>query len=368
MRKPVLCLSLIAAFVFGTTNASACTDFRVQAKDGTVLITRSMEFGVDMGSNLRTSPRDRAFNLQTIDGKPALSWKAKYGYIYLDGLNIDNTVDGMNEAGLSFEALFFPGYAQYQTVPAGHENEAIPYMNIGDWILSNFKTIDEVRIALTNIYVVTEKLPGVGDMVFPLHFSIYDASGKGIVVEFTEGKMHIYDSIGVMTNSPDYKWHMVNMQNYLHLAPVNPSTVVANGVTFAANGQGFGMIGLPGDISPPSRFVKTAMLAHVALPVDTTLDAVNLAEHIINNVDIPLGLAREPVNGQSTSEKTEWVVFKDLTNKVFYYRTYNNMTLRSIPLSKLHFEANAPRLKMPIADKENVQDISDQFLQAKATN
>jgi choloylglycine hydrolase len=369
MKKSVVGFTFIATCIIGMSSAQACTDFRLQAKDGNVLITRSMEFGANiMHSNLRTSNRERAFDMQTDDGKPAINWKAKYGYIYMDGMNQDKAIDGMNEAGLSFEALFFPGYAEYQKVPAGHEKQALPYISIGDWILGNFKTIDEVRQALANIYLINQKLPGEGDMIFPLHFSIYDASGKGIIVEYVAGKMAIHDSIGIFTNSPAYSWHLENLQNYLHLAPINPTPTVLSGTTFAANGQGYGMIGLPGDISPPSRFVKTAALVKVTSPADNAAANLTLAQHIINNVDIPFGLAREAASGQMSSEQTDWVVFKDLTNKIFYYRTYDNMTINMVQLSKIDFTANSPRLKMPIANGPQPLDFTDKFLQTKATS
>lgn len=340
----------------------ACTDFKVTAKDGTVMITRSMEFALDMKSNVRTSNRGRSFTTTAPDGKPGMHWKAKYGYVFLDGMDVDMAVDGMNEKGLSFEALYLPELAQYQTVPSGKDAEALPYFNFGDWVLSNFDSVDQVRQALSTVFVFSQKLPVLGDMVFPLHFSIYDATGKGIVVEYIGGKLTIHDNMGVMTNSPTYDWHVTNLANYLHLSPVSPSPVVANGVTYIANGQGFGMLGLPGDISPPSRFVKIATLLHVAIPQQDARSALNLAEHVINNVDIPLGLAREPSNGNATNETTQWVVFKDLTNKNLYLRTYGNLTLRRISLNQLDFSEKATRLKMPIASDAFIQDVTDQLM------
>lgn len=361
----------LTAIMFATlftlnTSAEACTDIRITAKDGTVLVARSLEFGLDFHSNIRTSPRDRLFTMTTPNNKPGLSWKAKYGYVFLDGLNTDVATDGMNEAGLSFEELYLPGYAGYQTVPAGQESKGLSYIRFGDWVLSNFKTVDEVKQALSGVYVYAEKIPGQGDMIFPLHFGVHDASGKSIVIEYVDGKMSVYDNkIGVFTNSPTYDWHLKNLLNYLHLMPVNPPAVVDHGVKFAVTGQGFGMIGLPGDISPPSRFVKAAVLTRVALPVDNAAGALNLAEHVMNNFDIPLGLAREPDQGnQPTNELTQWVVFKDLTHKVFYYRTYDNLTLRSVSLSQLNFAPGAERLKMPIASKPFVQDMTGQLLKS----
>ena len=346
--------------------AFACTDFKLTAKDGTIMVTRSMEFGLDLQSSLRSSPRGRVFETLTPDGKPGLTWKGKYGYVFLDAINYDAAIEGMNEQGLSFEALYLPGLAQYQSVPAGQNKQALMYLHIGDWILSNFKTVAEVDDAIDKIYLFEQKIPGMGDMIFPLHFSVYDASGKGMILEYVGGKLHKYDNqIGILTNSPTYDWHLINLNNYVHLRPTNPSAVIANGVKFAATGQGFGMIGLPGDISPPSRFVKTAVLTDVVLQGDDAAAVLNIAEHIINNVDIPRGLARDPQSGGYTDELTQWVAFKDLTHKIFYYRTYNDMSLRAISLDKVDFSEKAPRLKMPIASKAEIQDRTAQFLQAK---
>lgn len=368
MHRFIVKLLNVGLVVLVAVNASsqACTDFRITAQDGTVVITRSLEFALDLKSHLRSSPRGRNISTSAPNGQPGLSWKAKYGYLFLDGLNVDAAVDGMNEAGLSFEYLYLPGETQYQTVSPGQEKQAVPYMAFGDWILGNFKSVDEVRQQLPKIFVVTQKLPGLKDTVFPLHAAIYDATGKGIVVEFIGGKMHIYDNkLGVMTNSPTYDWQMTNLRNYINLTPISPVPVIMKGITFIATGQGGGMLGLPGDVSPPSRFVKTTVLQQTALSVANASGAINLAEHIINNVDIPLGLVREARTGAVSNELTQWVVFKDLTHRKFYFRTYNDMTLREVSLPDIDFSETAPRLSMSIASNGYVQDITNQF---KASN
>ncbi|MDR3478282.1 MAG: choloylglycine hydrolase family protein [Gammaproteobacteria bacterium] len=368
MKKLALGIGIIITALLallGMIDAIGCTDFRVMAKDGTVVVARSMEFAVDLKSNLRTSNRGRVNTMTAPDGKPGLTWTSKYGYLYLDGNNVDAALDGMNEAGLSFEALYLPNLATYQTVPAGKDSQALPYIHIGDWILANFKTVEEVRQALQSVFVFEQKIPEQGEMIFPLHFSIYDNTGKGIVVEYVAGNLTIYDSIGVLTNSPTYNWHTTNLENYLHLSPLNPKAVAISGKTFEANGQGFGMVGLPGDITPPSRFIKVATLMKAAIPVDDATGAVNLAQHIINNVDIVRGLAREPVSGNYIDETTQWVDFKDLTHKIFYYRTYNDLTLRSVAMDKIDFTEKAPHLVMPIASPPTIMDATTQFLDHK---
>ncbi len=360
-------LSILSASL--ALQALACTDFRLQANDGSILITRSMEFAMDLQSSIRTQPRGKQFSTTAPDGKLGLGWISKYGYVYLDGFGIDRVVDGVNEKGLSFEALYMPGEAQYQSVPQGKDNQAMPYLEIGGWLLGNFHTIDEVRSALANVYVCTEKLPGLGDTVFPLHYAIYDATGKGIIVEYTSAGMHIYDNVvGILTNSPTYDWHIINLRNYLYLSPYAPDPIVAGNLVFASMGQGSGSIGLPGDISPPSRFVKIAFLKQTAVPTADMNHTLNLAEHLINNVDIPLGSVRaKQQSGQDVMEYTQWVVFKDLTHHMFYYRTYGDPTLRGIAMDKLDFSPQAARLKMPLNIQPMIVDETSQFLQQKGS-
>jgi choloylglycine hydrolase len=89
-----------------------------------------------------------------------------------------------------------------------------------------------------------------------------------------------------------------------------------------------------------------------------------LADHIINNVDIPNGIARSVDNGKEFADKTQWVVFKDITHKVIYYRTYDNLTLRSLSLAKINFSKDAPILQMSLASPVAIQDMTSQFIKS----
>jgi choloylglycine hydrolase len=365
--KPFLFATLLASFIVVNTPLLACTDIVVAAKDGAQIVARSMEFDVPLGSNLRSSTQNRNFSSITPDGKSGLAWNAKYGYVYLDGMGQNTVIDGMNEKGLSIEALYLPGETQYQAVRLGYEAHAIPYTYFADWVLGNFQSVDEIRQALPTVNVFAQKIPGMGDMIFPLHFAIHDATGKGIVVEFVGGKTNVYNNkLGVVTNSPIYSWQLTNLRNYLNLSPYTPVPVTLNGATFAATGQGAGMVGLPGDVSPPSRFVKMVIYLKTALQTQDAAGALNLAQHIINNVDIPLGTVRaKGQNGIIQYEITQWVVFKDLTNKVFYYKTYNDPTLHAVSLAKIDFSSKATMLKMPINGNATIIDVTSKFRSQK---
>jgi choloylglycine hydrolase len=324
--------AVIMALLMGMSPVLACTSFRLIASDGTIMVARSMEFAQDMNSNVMVSPRGKTFDF------PGLSWTAEYGYVFLDGLDLGTPLDGMNEQGLSIEILLFPDEAGYQQVPKGAEKQALSYINFGDWVLGNFKTVDEVRAALKNIYVFGEKLPQLDNQIFPVHYSVFDTSGKGIVIEYVDGELNIHEHMGVMTNSPTYDWHVTNLRNYIQLSPTNPTPVIASGITYAATGQGSGMLGLPGDVSPPSRFVKMAVMLNTVIKPKDANEALNLSQHMMNTVDIPKGFVRViDNNNTATLESTQWVVFKDLTHKKLYYRTYDNMTIQTVDLDKIDF-------------------------------
>lgn len=357
-------LATTSALLVLSLPAQACSDIKLNAQDGTLLIARTMEFATDLKSSLRSSPRGRDYTSTTPNNKPGLHWKSSYGYLYLDGFGIDASFDGLNEAGLSFGYLYLPGDTQYQTIPEGKDSQAIPYFVFGDWVLGNFKTVDEVKEALKNVYVSSQIVPQLGDAVLPAHATIYDASGKGIVIEFYNEKINVFDSIGVLTNSPKYDWQVTNLRNYLNLSSENPKAITQGGMIYSGTGQGSGAFGLPGDASPPSRFVKLAFMTANVFKAQDASALVNQAQHIINNVDLPSGYVRSTENGETVTDTTQWAVFKDLTHKMLYYRTYNDMTLRSIDMSKIDFSEKAPRLLMPLSGEPQVVNVTDKFLRA----
>ncbi len=324
----------VLMFIAPSEGVLACTDARVIAANGTVIAARSMEFGAEMHSRLVVRPRSSQLTSPAPNGARGFSWTGKYGYVYLDAFGIDAVVDGMNEAGLGFGALYLPSFAGYETIAPTDNASAMSNLTLGAWVLSRFANVDEVRAALPTIHVWGEPLAMFGNSFVPLHFVVHDAQGKSIVLEWVGGKLAIYDNtVGVMTNSPTYDWQTVNLRNYVNLSPNNVKPAVVGGISYASTGQGSGLVGLPGDPTPPSRFVETAIaLAAATRPSDAT-GALVLAQKLMNRVDLPAGLARD--TGAGDSDTTQWVVFRDLTDRIYYYRTYNDMTLRAVDLKKL---------------------------------
>jgi len=350
----VLCAGLIA-----TTPAFACTDVRIIAGDGSPMTVRTMEFAMDLHSEVMIVPRGQQASSPAPKGS-GLNWTSKYGFVAMNAYGMPVATDGLNEKGLGFGALYLPAETQYQDVKAGDESRALSNASFGAWVLGNFSTVEEVRAALGNVVVWGENVPQLGSFA-PLHYVIHDADGKSIVVEYVGGQMHVYDNIvGVLTNSPTYEWHVENLRNYVNLTAVNAPPVKLGSATYAGLGQGSGLHGLPGDPTPPSRFVMAAATAFLADRPADAAGALILAEHLINRVDIPKGLVREYADGgKPAGDYTQWTTFRDHANKVFYWKSYEDPGLKSLDLKGIDFAAGQPMRSLSIAAaKPTVQVLS----------
>ena len=168
-----------------------------------------------------------------------------------------------------------------------------------------------------------------------MHFFIQDKTGKSIAVEPIGGKLKVTDApLGVMTNAPTYDWHMTNLDNYINLSVKDIESASLGDVKLQAFGSGSGMLGLPGDFTPPSRFVRAAFFSQAAVPNDTGADAVLAAFHILNLLDIPKGSVVNASVGGTMNEITEWTSVSDLKNLRWYFRTFADQSIRMVDLKE----------------------------------
>lgn len=338
------CLCTLLSFTLAWP-ALACTTFELQAKDGARVVGRSMELGLDLQSQVILVPRQYALSAMKPDMKLGLSWVTQYGFLGINTLGLDLATDGMNEAGLSAHALYIPGFFEYQPYPFDRsdlQSKTIANTDLVNWVLSQFQTVDQVKEALTQIIVYGLDVPQGG--VQPLHWAIRDAKGGSIVVEYIKGQLVVVDNpIGVLTNAPNFDWHMTNLRNFVNLNRINVDPLKLGDTTIEPIGQGTGLLGLPGDFTPPSRFLRTTALVYSAVPPDNALGTVNLAFHLLNAVDIPIGAVaqRVPSKTELVYEQTQWATVYDLTHKIAYFRTYGDLNIYQINLSKFDFTGQA---------------------------
>jgi choloylglycine hydrolase len=329
----VICAVLVLAVGFMPC-AGACTSIRVKTADGLVFYARTMEGGDLFHSSVSVIPKGTEYLGTLPDGTQAgLAWTTKYGMVGMNTYGLPVISDGMNEAGLAAGNNEFPGFSGYQKFDPARASETIAQYEVITWILSNFATVGEVKDAIKNIRVCKGPEALVGNL--ELHYAVHDAKGDSIVIEYVAGALHVYDNpLGVMTNSPTFDWHLTNLRNYANLSPANPKPFTIEGLKESGFGQGTGMLGLPGDYTPPSRFVRMVALVHSSLPVTGAAEGLNLAMTIINNIDIPIGSVRDLSGKEPVYDQTQWATAADLAGKRFYFHTRTNKDWRVVDVMK----------------------------------
>lgn len=295
MKVRILLSALVGSLLLFSpyiTIVNACTGIRLLAKDGSAVYGRTMEWGTfDLNSRVAIIPRGYEFTGLTPDGYNGKKWKSKYGIVGLDLLGKDLLADGMNEKGLATGLFYHPGFASYMKYDMSQANNSITAVDIVSFILSQFATIDEVRSGMESVRVVPVVEEAIGIPVQG-HWMVTEPSGKSIVIEYLDNELRIFDNpLGVITNSPSYDWHMTNLRNYINLSAVALPTKKIEDLDFAPLGGGSGMIGLPGDFTPPSRFVRAVAWTQTARSLEKSDEAIYELFRILDNFNVPLGAA-----------------------------------------------------------------------------
>lgn len=334
----------------------ACTGIRLQAAGGAIVYARTLEFGSDLNSQVLFLPRNYEFTGTTASGKPGLTWSSTFAAIGLNGYGYNVLIDGVNERGLAAGTFYMPGYADYESVIAETETRAIAPWEVVTWILTNFSTVDEVREALSGIKVAAAPLEGkLG--VPPLHYVAHDRNGNSLVIEYVDGRLTTFSNpIGVITNSPTFDWHLTNLRNYINLTATNVPPVDVHGIELSQLGQGSGLRGLPGDFTPPSRFVRAVALAQATESGQTGADAILSAFHVLDSFDIPRGAVRPGDGSNDPEEYTQWTSACDLQSGKYCFHTYGNRRVRMVDLTKFDAEALQP-VRVPLDDSAAIEEL-----------
>lgn len=338
MTNRNLFLSLLSAAFFSlqAMPTEACTGITLKTATGNTIVARTIEWG---GSNLNSRyvvvPRGHVQSSYLPTGKKeGMTFSARYGYVGLAVEENEFVAEGINEAGLSAGLFYFPGYGQYAPYDPALKSESIADLQLVSWILGECETVDDVKKAVNRVRVVA-----VDPRASTVHWRFTDTSGRQIVLEIIGGKIRFYDNpLGVLTNSPDFTWQMTNLNNYVNLTPGTSQPHPLGPVSLASFGAGSGMLGLPGDITPPSRFVRAAFYQASAPVQQNPEQTVRQCFQILNNFDIPIGI--EFSAGETPTDipsATQWTSATDPTNKRIYYRTMYNTLIRCIDLKSIDF-------------------------------
>ena len=314
--------------------ASSCTGITLNAQDGSRIVARTVEWANG------ESPSDylivpRGFEKQSMlpDGtRGGMKYTAFYGYVGL--ASEDYVIEGLNEAGLSAGLFYFPKVGSYPKYNPSDKNITISDTEFVAWMLGNFETVDDVIAALSGVKVVA-----TDSRAQNLHWRVADKYGRQIVIEYMDGLPMVYENrLGVLTNSPQYPWHITNLDNYINLKPGTSAAHEFGNIKLSPISHGSNMLGVPGDFTPPSRFVRVAFFQNSAPELANAQQAVEQAFTILEAMTIPIGIQfADKTKIPNIPSATQWTSVTDMTNNRIYYTTMYNPIIRKFDLKEIDF-------------------------------
>lgn len=310
-----------------------CTALVLESKDNEQLFGRNMDLAYNFNQSVKIIPRNFKYK-NNADGKEVLT---KYGIVGMMTVFFGHPslADGMNEEGLGCAGLNFPGFCHLEEeLKEGYNN--IPLHDLMLWILGNFKSLSELRPELEKLNIVNR--PISKEVPEPtLHFIVTDKTGESIVIEQTRDGLNIMDNpVGVLTNSPDFKWHLTNMRQYLGLKTFAEEDTKFVNQELSPLGVGTGIVGIPGDFTPPSRFVRTVFFKDALLRNEKDKIGVSEFFHVLNTVSMPRGSVMTKDN---ISDITQYTSCMNLEKGIYYYNTYNNNRINAVTLKEEYLDS-----------------------------
>lgn len=211
MKKLISLWITIVVILFQVQVSEACTGITLTTKDNSMILARTIEWGgSDLNSQYVVVPRGYEQYSYIPGGKlSGMKFTARYGYIGLSVEQKEFVAEGLNEAGLSAGLFYFPGYGRYENYDPRLKDSSIADLQLVSWILGNFSTVDEAMRAIKQIHIVP-----IDPRASTVHWRMADITGKQIVLEIVDGQPNFYENtLGVLTNSPGFEWHMTNLNN-----------------------------------------------------------------------------------------------------------------------------------------------------------
>src|SRR5690625_3956935 len=319
-------------------------------------VGRTLELSIDLPYLVARFPVHTALK-STPEDYPALEWSSKYAFWAVTmpatvpqpgtaptPLDL-KVIEGVNTSGLSFSVQSYAQAGGPQT-DLDPTKATLSVIDLGAYLLSQFATVAEVKAALVDLPMVIEPVRVLGGLPMPFHYAVHDAQGQSLVIEFHHGQRTIYDNpVGVLTNEPQFSWHLTNLNNYTYLSNVEHSKAELMRFKAEQPGAGAAKIGLPETDSSVDRFIRGVYYAHFAEKQEDPDQAVEMVAPIMNNLDRPRGITIDPpelgsshlqVEGQAMdripTEFTTWTSISDLERRRFYLRSHAGMSYVYIDL------------------------------------
>lgn len=319
-----------------------CTAATYKTKD--FYMGRTLDYEFSYGEEITVTPRNYPFKFR-YTGEDN-SHYAIIGMAHVTD-NYPLYYDAVNEKGLGMAGLNFVGNAVYGEPVDGSKNVA--QFEFIPWILSKCGNLDEARKALSTLNLVgtpySDNFPAA-----KLHWIIADKSGAITVESVAEG-LKIYDNpVGVLTNNPPFDRQMFMLNNYMHLSPKQPENMFPENVGLETYSRGMGALGLPGDLSSASRFVRTAFVKTNSISGEGENDSVGQFFHILGSVDQQRGCC-EVAEG-----KYEITIYTSCWNAdkgIYYYTTYTNHQITAVDMHRENLDGTS-LVRYKMIQEENI--------------
>ncbi len=300
-----------------------CTAIHYKTKDA--YFGRNLDLEYSYHETVTITPREYSFVFRKV--KTIEKHYAMIGMAYV----VDDYplyYDAVNEKGLGMAGLLFAGNAHYMEEIEGKDNVS-PFEFI-PWVLGQCATVVEAKTLLSKINLVN--IPYSGQLpLTPMHWMLADKESS-IVVEAMEEGMKIHDNpVGVLTNNPPFEFQMMQLRQYRGLSIENPFNTFSSGLELKADSVGMGAIGLPGDMSSSSRFVRATFHKMNAVAGESELESVSQFFHLLGSVEMPRGSVKTE-NGQY--DITVYSSCFNLVKGVYYYTTYDNSQIIGVDMHK----------------------------------
>jgi choloylglycine hydrolase len=291
---------------------------------------RNLDLEYSYHETVTITPRHYSFHFRHVQAPP--QHLAMIGIAYVNS-GYPLYYDAVNEAGLGMAGLNFPQNAIWK--PYDETKDNVSPFELIPWILGFCKTVDEACAALQRVNPLNEAFSDALPLS-PLHWLLADAT-RAVTVEFCADGLHLHDNpVGVLTNNPPFEFQMFNLSNYLKLSKEPPQNTFSNKVTLEPYSRGMGALGLPGDLSSASRFVKAAFTKMNS--VCTSDEAGSIAQffHILRSVAQQRGCVH------LDDDKYEYTIYTSCCNAragIYYYATYENQTIHAVHLHSEDLES-----------------------------
>lgn len=315
-----------------------CTAATYKTKD--FYFGRTLDYEFSYGDEITITPRNYEFNFRM--GKKIENHYAMIGMAHVVG-DYPLYYDTINEKGLGIAGLNFVGNAYYNDCVEGKDN--IAQFELIPWILCQCENVKEVRELLKNINITnepfSEKFP-----LAQLHWIIADKN-EAITVESMKDGLKVYDNpIGILTNNPPFDKQMFELNKYMNLSPKSPQNNFSNKLNMEYYSRGMGAIGLPGDLSSQSRFVRVGFVKMNSVSDDDEKSSVSQFFHILNSVDQQRGCCDI---GDGKYEITIYTSCCNASKGIYYYTTYNNHQITGVNMFKENLDGDKI-IKYPVIE------------------